>query len=169
MFKINFLQLRTNSLLKKNKSIRVSIPYSQSKSIGVIFTVEDRKKHDDVKEFVKHLEQDGKVVRVLEFLPKKKENYDFLYSFFSLEHFNFWGSLTSDDALQFTDQPFDYLFHLDEESNPLFQHILAKSKAHCRIGKFRENENQFYELMIDSKGAYKELLDTIYKYTKELR
>jgi hypothetical protein len=169
MFKLNFLRLRTNSLLKRNKSIRASIPYAQSKSIGVIFTVEDRKKHEEIKEFVKHLEQDGKMVRVLEFLPKEKENYDFLYSFFTLKHLNFWGNITSSEAIQFADQPFDYLFHLDTASTPLFEHLLARTKAHCRIGKFRENEDAFYELMIDCKGSFKELLDSIYKYTKELR
>ncbi len=169
MFKLNFLQLRTKSLLKKNKITRASIPYTQSKSVGIIFTVEDRKKHEEVKEFVKQLEQDGKIVRVLEFLPKEKENYDFIYSFFTLEHFNLWGALTSTEALQFADQPFDYLFHLDTESTPLFLHLLARTKAHCRIGKFRENENPFYELMIDCKGSFKDLLDTLYKYAKELR
>jgi hypothetical protein len=92
-----------------------------------------------------------------------------LYSFFTLEQINFWGVLHSKEALQFANKPFDYLFHLDKETSPVFQHILAKTKAHCRIGKFRENENPFYEFMIDSKGSFKDLLDTIYKYTKELR
>jgi hypothetical protein len=169
MFKLYFLQLRTKSLLKRNRAIRASIPYAQSKSVGVIFTVEDRKKHEEVKEFVKHLEQDGKTVRVLEFLPKEKENYDFLYSFFTLDHLNFWGNVTSNEVLRFADQPFDYLFYIDIESNPLFNYILAKTKAHCRIGKFKVKENAFYELMIDSRGSYKELLDAVYKYTKELR
>jgi hypothetical protein len=82
---------------------------------------------------------------------------------------NFWGNVTSNEVLRFADQPFDYLFYIDIESNPLFNYILAKTKAHCRIGKFKVKENAFYELMIDSRGSYKELLDAVYKYTKELR
>jgi hypothetical protein len=169
MFKLYFLNLRTKVFLKKNKTLRGSIPYTDAKSIGVIFTVEDRSKHSEVKNFVNQLEQDGKVVRVLEYLPKGKENYDFLYSFFTLEHVNFWGRLTSNEVTRFADQPFDYLFNVDTELNPLFSHVLARTKAHCRIGKFREDESPFYELMIDCKGSFKDLLDAIYKYSKELR
>jgi len=169
MFKLNFLKLRTQALLKKNKTNRGSLPYSQSKSVGIAFTVEDRKKHEEVKEFARQLEQDGKIVRVLEFLPKERENYDFLCSFFTLKQISFWGTLNSAEALSFCDQRFDYLFHLDNESSPVFQHLLARSKAHCRVGKFREEDRAFYEFMIDSKGSMKELFTTIYNYTKQLR
>lgn len=77
MFKMNFLKMRTNSALKKNKAMRTSIPYKQAQSIGIIFTVEDKQKHHDIKEFVHQLEQEGKKVQVLEFLPEKKRTTSF--------------------------------------------------------------------------------------------
>jgi hypothetical protein len=169
MFKLNFLHLRTRALLKKNKTNRGSVPYTQAQVVGIVFTVEDRKKHEEVKEFAKHMEKDGKTVRVLEFLPTGKENYDFLYSFFTEKQINFWGAIQSPEVQRFCEQRFDYLFHLDNENSPVFQYLLARSKAHCRVGKFREHENAFYELMIDSKGSYKELFASIYNYTKQLR
>ena len=58
--KLTFLRWRTDSALRKNKSLRASTPYKRSNLVGVIFSVEDRQKHDDIKDFVKHLEQDGK-------------------------------------------------------------------------------------------------------------
>ena len=74
--------MRTAAALKKNKVRRASIGYKRAQSIGIIFSVEDKQKHEDIKEFIRALEQDGKKVQVLEFLPKKKDNYEFLFDFF---------------------------------------------------------------------------------------
>jgi len=169
MFKMNFLRWRTDSALKNNKSLRASLPYNQAKNIGIIFSVEDKQKHSDVKEFIGHLETDGKQVKVLEFLPKMKENYDFLFDFFTIEDLSFWGSINSELAERFSETPFDYLFYIDNQSNPLVLNLLARSKARCRVGKFAEEESHFYELMIESQGTVKGLIDNMYKYTRLLK
>lgn len=169
MFKLSFLKLRTASALKNNKSLRASIPYLQAKQIGVIFSVEDKQKHDDIKELIKNLEQDGKKVQVLEFLPKKKENYEFLFDFFTIQDLSFWGTINSTAAGKFSDAPFDYLFYVDKESNPLVLNLLARSKARCRVGKFNEHESPYYEMMIEQNGTIRGLIDSMYKYTKQMR
>jgi hypothetical protein len=167
--KLNFLNIRTSNQLKKNKSLRASIPYKQALTVGVLFTVEDKKKHDDIKEFIHKLEQDGKKVQVLEYLPIKKENYEFLFDFFTLKDISFWGKIESEKTLKFSDTPFDYLFNLDTERNPMVLYLLARSKSKCRVGKFQEQEKSFFELMIDSEGGTKNLIDGIYKYTAQLK
>jgi hypothetical protein len=169
MFKMSFLRMRTNSALKKKSAIRASIPYKHAKSIGIIFSVEDRLKHDQVKDFVRHLEQDGKKVQVLEFLPKKKENYEFLYDFFTVEDLSFWGKINSEKATRFSNTPFDYLFYIDTEHNPLVLDVLARSKAACRIGKSDGIDSEFFEFMIQDNGPTKSLIDNFYKYTQSLR
>jgi len=169
MFKFNFLKLRTNSALKNNKTLRASIPYAQARQIGIIFSVEDKQKHDDIKELVKKLEQDGKKVQVLEFLPKKKENYEFLFDFFTIQDLSVWGNINSASAGKFSDSPFDYLFYIDKASNPLILNLLARSKARCRVGKFAESESHYYEMMIEQEGTTRGLIDSIYKYTRQLR
>jgi hypothetical protein len=60
MFKMNFLKMRTEAALKKNKSNRNSKPYKQAESVGVIFSVEDKQKHQDIKEFIQQLERGRK-------------------------------------------------------------------------------------------------------------
>ncbi len=169
MFKLNFLKMRTESALKKNKSLRTSIPYQQAKNVGIIFSVEDKQKHADVKEFIRILEQDGKKVHVLEYLPLKKENYEFMFDFFTIQDLNFWGNLNSDKAIHFSETPFDYLFCVDKESNPLVLSLLARSKARCRVGRFHEAESSYFEMMIEQNGTTKGLIETMYKYTKQLR
>lgn len=161
--------MRTQSALKKNKTLRASIPYKQAQSIGIIFTVEDKQKHNDIKEFIHRLEQDGKRVQVLEYLPEKKENHEFLFDFFSLKDISFWGKLISDKAVKFYEKPFDYLFYIDTQSNPLVLDLLARSKARCRVGRFNESESGFFEMMIEQNGTTRGLIDTMYKYIQKLR
>lgn len=169
MFKHRLLQFRTNSALKKNNSLRSSIPYKQALNVGILFSVEDKQKHDAIKEFIKILELDGKKVKVLEFLPKQKENYEFMFDFFTVKDLSFWGKIESSDAEKFTETSFDYLFCIDKESNPLILNLLARSKAKCRIGKFTEKYHPFYELMIEQNGSAKNLIESMYKYTKQLK
>jgi len=166
---MSFLQMRTSSALKKNSVRRASVPYKRAQSVGIIFSVEDKQKHDAIKEFIRHLEQDGKKVQVLEFLPRKKDNYEFLFDFFSDKDLSFWGKITSAQAVKFSETPFDYLYYIDHELNPLVLHLLAVSKAHCRIGSFAEPDSAFFEMMIEHKGPVKGLIDSMYKYTKQLK
>ncbi len=167
--KINLLKIRTKNQLKKNKTLRASIPYKKAISIGLLFSVEDRQKHDHIKELIHKLEHDGKKVQVLEYLPNKKENYEFLFDFFSAKDISLWGKIESAKTLLFSDTPFDYLFCLDTERNPMVLYLLARSKALCRVGRFEGSEKSFFEFMIDSEKNTKALIDGIYKYTTQLK
>jgi hypothetical protein len=167
--KLNFLRIRTNNQLKSNKALRASIPYKHAVSVGIIYSIEDKQKHDHIKEFVHRLEKDGKKVQVIAYLPNKKENYEFLFDFFTLKDVSFWGSITSRNALKFSEATFDYLYYLDTEPNPLILHLLARSKAKCRVGKFWDARKPFFEMMIDSAANTPSLIDGIYKYTTQLR
>lgn len=167
--KRTFLNWRTKSALRRNKSLRLNTPYKKSNLIGIIFSVEDRQKHDDVKALIKNLEQDGKQVRVLEFLPKKKDNYEFLFDFFTIQDLTFWGKIENSKADKFSQTAFDYLFYLDNEHNPLVLNLLAQSKAHCRVGRHHEESVPFFELMIGHSGTVRGLIDNMYKYTKQLK
>src|SRR6201990_1998216 len=119
MFKMSFLKMRTSTALRKMSAKRASTPYKAAENIGIIFSVEDRSKHDNIKDLIKKLETDGKKVTVLEFLPKKKENYEFLFDFFTLDDLSFWGNITSEKAMKFSNTAFDYLFYIDSQLNPL--------------------------------------------------
>lgn len=166
--KLSFLKTRTANQLKKNKSLRKSTDYKKAETIGILFSVEDKKKHDEVKEFIQKLQQDGKKVQVLEFLPEKKENPEFMFDFFTLKDVSFWGKIESAKTLKFSDTSFDYLFCLDTKLNPMISYILARSKSKCRVGKYDENVESLFELMIDSNGSTKSLIEGMYKYTTQL-
>lgn len=166
--KLSFLKTRTANQLKKNKAVRQSTEYKKAETIGILFSVENKKKHDEVKELVHKLQQDGKKVQVLEFLPEKKENFEFMFDFFTLKDISFWGKIESAKTLRFADTSFDYLFCLDARLNPMIAYVLARSKSKCRVGKFNESAKPLFELMIDSNGSTKSLIDGMYTYTTQL-
>jgi hypothetical protein len=168
MMKLNFLKLRTARALK-TKVARVNVPYKESSRVGVLFTVEDKAKHEAIKDFIKKLEHDGKSVKVIEYLPTDKQNYEFKFDFFTEKDLSFWGKITSNDALKFTHIPFDYLFYLDTEPNPLLLHLLATSKANCRVGRVWDEGKDYFEFMIECSPNLREMLDMIHKYVIQLR
>jgi hypothetical protein len=167
--KLTLLRYNTNSQLKKNKTLRSSTAFKKAQLVGIIFTVEDKSKHDTVKEFIKKLETEGKTVKVLAFLPEKKENFEFLFDYFTKKDISFWGNLISHDALNFANQAFDFVYCLDEEPNPMVLNLLARSKAKCRVGKFKEGNETFFELMLESKNGIKSLAESAMRYSRELR
>ena len=166
--KLKFLKYKTKSYLKSNTSLRTSLPYQQAKNIGIIFTVEDKRKHDEVKEFVRRLELEGKAVTVLCFLPRNKDNYEFLYDFFTDKELSFWGTITSESALRFANTSFDYLFYLDVTPNPFILNIIARSKAHCRVGRHFDNGEPYFEFMLQMSAETRSLIDSIHRYTSRL-
>lgn len=163
------LKLRTDWELKTNKTTRGTVPYKQALNVGIIFTVEDKQKHDCVKDFIKKLEHDGKKVQVIEFLPENKENFEFKFDFFTENDFSIWGKITAQNALRFSDAPFDYLFYVDITPNPLILYLLARGKARCRVGRSWVDARPYFEFMIESFNNNQSLVEGMYKYTSQLR
>lgn len=167
--KFKFLKYKTKSYLRSNKTLRYNEAYKKAASIGLIFTVEDRQKHDQIKSLIRKFEHDGKKVKALAYLPRDQENYEFLFDFFTYREISFWGNITANSALQFADSPFDFLLYLDNTPNDLILNVIAKSKAKCRIGKFWKDAGPYFEMMIECGGDTKVLIDELYRYTSSLR
>lgn len=169
MLNKKFLSLKTKSYLKKNNVDRTNMAYGVAKSVGIIFTIEDLKKHDQIKQFIKNLENDGKQVKVLAYLPKGLQNFEFKFDFFTINELSFWGKFESSAIENFVAETFDYLFYVDHESDPLIRNILAMSKAKCRIGNNHEDNARFCEMMVQgSDQSVESMLKEMYKYTQLL-
>lgn len=167
--KFKLLRYKTKSYLRKNKTLRYNEAYKKAVSIGLIFTVEDRQKHDQIKSLIRKFEHDGKKVKALAYLPPDQENYEFMFDFFTYREISLWGNITANSAREFADTPFDFLLYLDVIPNDLILNVVAQSKAKCRIGKFWSAGEPFFEMMIESKGDSKVLIEELYKYITALR
>jgi hypothetical protein len=167
--KLSFLKYRTKLFLKRNTSPHQNLPYKTAKTVGIIFTVEDKQKHFAVKEFLKRLEADGKHIQVLEFLPENTDNFEFKFDFFMEKDITFWGNIESENAVQFADAPFDFLFYLDITPNPLILNLLARGRAKCRVGRFWDEGEKYLEFMVGSAPNTPALLEGLYKYVSQIR
>ena len=167
--KFKLLRYKTQSYLRRNTTRRSNEAYERAKSIGVIFTVEDRKKHDEIKSLIRKMEHDGKKVKALAYLPPDQENYEFMFDFFTYREISFWGNITATSAQEFAETPFDFLLYLDSKPNDLILNDVAQSKAKCRIGKFWDSGKPYFEMMIECYGDSKTLIEQLYKYTAALK
>ena len=167
--KLKLLKYKTQSYLRNNKTARFSEAYKKAGSVGVIFTVEDRKKHDQIKNLIRKMEHDGKQVKALGYLPPDQENYEFLFDFFTYREISMWGNITAPSALKFAETSFDFLLYLDTAPNEYILNLVAKSKAKCRIGTFWPEGEPYFEMMIESKGDSRRLIEDVYRYTTALR
>ena len=164
------LAYRANSDSKKNKAPRSSVNYETVVHIGVLFTIENKDKHECIKTLIKRFEEDGKSVEVLAYLPKNSENHEFLFDFFTAKDISLWGKFTSDTISNFSKNSFDYLFYIDQQSNLILRSILAMSKAKCRIAKSDVLNAPYSEMMVQvsEDSSIKKLIDEMYRYTKML-
>lgn len=167
--KTKLLKYKTRSYLRNNKSLRTSLPYHQAVTVGLLFTVEDRQKHEEVKDLIRKLEHEGKQVTTLAFLPKEKENHEFMFDFFTEKEVSFWGEVQSRNASRFCDTAFDFVFYLDTQPNPFLLNLMARCKSKCRVGKYWEKSEGFFELMIQSQHSSSQFLKEIHRYASSLK
>ena len=163
-------KLKTKSANRSNEGNRRSVNYKTAKNIGILFSVKDIEKHNVVKKFIEELMNDGKNVTAISYLPKGKDNFEFKFDFFTFKEFSYFGSINNDSLNSFINQPFDFLFFLDNESGLLSKYILAHSKAKCRVGKLNNDMHDYFELMVKPKGKNtQELAEDIYNYIKKIQ
>ena len=169
MIKRPLLKYRTDKANRQKLDIRTSIKYRDSKNIGLIFTIEDIQKHHAIKKFIEDLKMDGKEVTSIAYLPAGKDNYEFLFDFFTSKEISVFGQLENDKAINFMNQHFDFLFNLDKKTNIYTRYIVANSNAKCRAGNFNVEEDDFFEFMIKPLNTdFTSLYSDLTRYIKKI-
>jgi len=168
--KDKLLRYRTKKAVKLNTS-RKALNYKDAKSVGILFKVAEEDKHDYINDFVHTLEKEGKRVEALTYFTRDHDNpYNFKYSFFTDKDVSVLGEIKSESVKSFISKRFDYLYCLTREDISVFDHILSKSQAKCRIGKYDEHKTHLYELMINVSEHTKldKIIRDLHHYTKAL-
>lgn len=144
--------------------------YTKLKKVGVIFSIDDLKKHEAIKSFIKTLEQDGIEVKPLAYKPKETQNFEFYFDFFEGKDVTHFAQMKSPYMLSFLDQKLDYIFCLDNEIGLYMKYMLVNTKASIRIGALQQDESDqaFFELMVkpstdDTQSLTKEIIHYIKK------
>ncbi len=166
-----FLNLRISRANKGNKAKRISTNYSEVKSVGILFLIENDNHHEEMNKFVKGLMKEGKKVEAMTYFTREHDNpYNFSYNFFDEKDISLSGALKGEKVAAFMEKEFDYLFFISLKQTLAFDFILAGSKAKCRVGPYFEGKEDFYELMVNlnpGEGVDK-LIDGMKHYTREI-
>lgn len=142
------IKFQLPSLLKKTKVKHKTVNYDKAQRVGILVTFHDHEKQHTVDEFIDHLVADKKEVQVLCYDKRRARNKIFGYLQFTDKNVSLFGKFKTEHVIDFINNDFDYLFHLDLDSNEVLDKILALSQAKCRIGNDMEEHRAFYELMI---------------------
>lgn len=173
-FKKYSLPVGLKRAVKKNKIHRSSTSYDMAKSILLFFTSEGNQKIALVKGLQNKMEKEGKSVSCLYLLMRNEDKPD-VHLDSGMERleptdFTLFGDITKPEVKELLQQEFDYMIHVDMETNIYSDLVMSKNRAKCRIGRYFESHENQYDMMImvsdDKKVNY--LLDQIYHYTKAL-
>ena len=143
--------------------------FSESKKIGLIHHYVDNQSIQSIYHFFDSLEKQGKKVDVMVIKDKKDELNIPEFLMTDSQEMTAFGQWTNESLLNYINQSFDYLIHLNLDDSIFIENILANSKAKCRVGKFQEEKKEYYELMISpEKDTIQKLIDQIYHYIQKI-
>jgi hypothetical protein len=163
-----WLNYKTKKAQKKNKGLRQSIAYKTSSKIGIVFCNDEQSKIENADKLIVLLKKDDKNVKVIAQEPKNGVKH-LPYDTFTKENFSFWGDFIGKPINDFVNMEYDFLICLDENPNDLVRSVLANSQAKCRIGKFEEDNQQTFEMLLKDKANNgHNWIDSMYQYIKIL-
>jgi hypothetical protein len=142
------IRFQLPKLIKKHKVKRKTVNYDRSRKIGILVTLHDHEKQHTVDEFIDHLTADKKEIQVLCYDKRRARNKIFGYLQFTNKNVSIFGKFKAEHVIDFVNNDFDYLFHLDMEPDEILDKVLCLSQAKCRIGIDLDEHRTFYELMV---------------------
>ena len=164
--------------LKKSVKAHATTGYSPSfkeaKSFLIFFTSEGNQKIATVKNLQNKLEKEGKTVKCLYLVMKDEDKPDVHLDSgmvrVLVEEFTLFGKIQNEKANKLLNQDFDFMIHADVSCSIYSDIILSRAKAKCRIGKYFEDHEAQYDMMIGVAGekGISHLLDQVYHYAKRL-
>ncbi|HNY02800.1 MAG TPA: hypothetical protein PKG48_09450 [Bacteroidales bacterium] len=128
-----------------------------ARRIGILYTLDDMPDYERVSEFVSRLQNDHKEVKALGFVKNRNLLQRFLpklsFDFFSKRDLTWFYKPIHSQVKDFIEKEFDLLIDLSMQDTFPLKYISGLSRALCRVGKFSEDNTQYYDLMIDTKPS----------------
>ncbi len=164
------VKLKTRFALKRNDAIRISDGYQNARKIGLIYSQCEPERLEVIDDLIDKIKTSGKHVETMTYVPKVKKTETFDFPFFTENDFLPSGKWKKKEVENFKHEDFDYLISMDTQTNKYTRNILAASKAKCRVGKYEEGFDQYFELMIDhSENNFEAYADQLFHYLKNVR
>jgi len=151
---------------------RQTVSYEKAKNIGILFLAEEKEAQKAINKFVVDLQKEGKNLQMLTFIEKITNNpYYFSYHTITNNDVSNLGKINSLDVEHFINIRFDYLYCIVAEPFPLYDGIMQKSQAKCRIGRYFDGQEENYELMIslDKEAGIEQFIEEMMVFMRGLK
>jgi hypothetical protein len=126
-----------------------------AKRIGILYVVNDVPDYEWISTFVSELQGDHKEVKALGFIKNKNLAQRFLpklsFDFFSKRDLTWFYKPIHKQVRDFIEKEFDILIDLSLHDSFPLKYIAGLSNALFRVGKFSEENTEYYDFMIDLK------------------
>ncbi|MEI6434076.1 MAG: hypothetical protein WCP32_04460 [Bacteroidota bacterium] len=128
-----------------------------ARKIGILYTLDDVPDYELVSQFVAQLQGEHKEVKTLGFVKNKNLVQRFLpklsFDFFSKRDLTWFYKPIHKQVRDFIEREFDLLIDLSLYDSFPLNYISGLSNALLRVGKFSEENTDYYDLMIDLKPS----------------
>jgi len=143
-------------LLKLSQNHKM-INLEEAKRIGILYTLDDVPAYNLVSGFVSQLQHDHKEVKALGYVRDKSLISRFLpklsYDYFSKKDINWFFIPIHSKVKDFISKEFDILIDLSLQDTFTLKYISGLSRAFCRVGKYSEENTDYYDLLFDVKAT----------------
>jgi hypothetical protein len=149
---------------------RIMTSLTESRSIGILYVVNDVPDFEMVESFVGRLQREHKEVKALGYVRNRNLISRFLprlsYDFFSRKDVTWFYKPVHSKVKDFIDREFDILIDLNLQDFYPLKYISGLSKAKCRVGRYTDDNLEYYDLMIEPKPdiSMNEYIEQIHHY-----
>ncbi len=165
----------TNRVLKESDKKEGSLQYAACTSILIIFTADgDNSKFSKIRKLQEKFQVDGKQVSFLYVLLKDEDRpngaLDDHMIAIDKKNIGMFGDIKDNSAMHIVKEHYDFVISADLLPNIYSDFIIAKSKSNCKIGRFFDSHDKFYDLMIQTnkENDLEFYLNQVYHYIKQL-
>lgn len=130
----------------------------EAKSVGIVFDADTEKDFDLAYNYLKLMKEEYGIrnVRAFGYFSKKQElpylKRSIQIDYFTRKDLNWFNRPEGKFINDFAKEKFDVLIDLSENNILPIQYIVAMSPAKFKIGRFSEDNLDFYDMMVDVKG-----------------
>jgi hypothetical protein len=140
-----------------NRRVKVN-NFAQSTRIGIIYKEQDESFFILVKQYVKYLKEEHGIRNIIAmaYLPEKHvphyHHHKLEFDFFTVAELNWKMKPEGIHIENFIANDFDILIDLTLDAISPLVYVLAKSRAHFKVGAFHTEKDELLDLMIDMDG-----------------
>ncbi len=141
--RVFFFKNALGKLLAEQKRHRKTNTLDSARTLGILFDASTANARQEVAEFVKKLEKEGKKIHTLGFFNTKQLPESHQFDSFTLKESTWQGKPKSEKAAVFATEKFDLLLSFNPDDLPQLQWLAVASQAAMKIGLATDHRNDF--------------------------